>query len=115
MEDNDHSDTPVDWSERLDRLRLENVRLFAFVHGGEENGTVSKEASRAFFRASVAAMHRAGIIKPQMTGDGVSDAVLCTVLTQAHHEARLALLRVQPDLQDALEEAVPSKKPGRAR
>ena len=111
---NDTNDeNPIDWTVRLDRVRKENQLLFEFVYGGEIDGIISKEASRAFFRASVSAMARAGIVEPSMRGEKLGDSLMCTVVAQALHEARLALLAIQPDLRESLEREVPSTQSGR--
>jgi|SRR5580704_4879384 hypothetical protein len=121
MNANEEHTTAGYWEQRLAQMSQEHALLFEFVYGGMENGRVTKEASRAFFKASVDAMHRAGIIGPALGKDpalqegGVDRAMACTVLEQALHSARLALLRVQPELRDALErEAPPSRRGGRS-
>ena len=105
----------------MEQVSQENIRLFEFVHLGVETGRVSEEASKAFFDASVNAMRRAGIVGPALERDprllkGGSDrAMVCTVVEQSVHEARQALLRVQPELKEALDrEAPPSKRDGRS-
>ena len=105
----------VEWRVRLDKVRRENQDLYVFVQDGEDNGTISKEASRACFRASVDTMRRAGIITPQLNGEGVDDATLCTVVAQANHEARQALLRFHPEIANLLETQVPRPNVGRSR
>jgi hypothetical protein len=114
MANQSDDETPIDWSVRLERVRNENQRLFEFVHGGEIDGTISKEASQAFFRASVSAMNRAGIAGPSMKGEDLGDAVMCTVVAQSLHEGRQALLKVQPDLSARLAAEVPSTRSGRS-
>ena len=116
MTDHDEEIDPlIDWKARLKRVRKENQDLYVFVKDGENNGSISKEGSRAFFAASVAVMKKAGIIQPQLSGEGVDDATICTVGAQASHEARLALLRIHPELRESLNRAVPPSKGGRAQ
>ena len=104
----------VEWTKRLDRVRKENQNLYGFIQKGEDDGTISKEASRAFFRASVACMARGGILKPLPPGTPIDEAALCTVVAQANHEGRMALLQLQPELKDQLDHKVPPSKGGRA-
>lgn len=113
-EEDDHNIPEIDWQARLKRVRKENQDLYVFVKDGEDGGTISKEASKACFAASVGVMRRGGIIEPQLLGNGVSDDVLCTVVAQANHEARLALLRIQPELKETLDREVPPSRGGRS-
>jgi len=120
-EEADNTRDATYWERRMEQVTQENIRLFEFVHLGVETGRVSEEASKAFFDASVRAMHRAGIVgpaiqrEPQLQKGGSDRPLACTVLEQALHEARQALLRIQPELKDALDREAPaSKRDGRS-
>lgn len=114
MDDEDNDNLPTtEWRTRLKRVRKENEDLYMFVKDGEDSGAISKVAKRASFAASVDVMRRGGIIQPQLSGEGVSDDVLCTVVAQAIHEAKVTLLRFHPELKEAMDQAVPSSRGGR--
>lgn len=116
MTDSEEEQTQgIDWQARLDRVHRENQELGLFVMDGKANGTISKEGSRAFFRASVNVMRRAGIIEPQFSGEGVGAPLLCTVGAQANHEARIALLAIHPELAEELNRRVPPAVGERSR
>jgi hypothetical protein len=118
-EDADESRDPIYWERRIEQTTDEYDRLFGFVDEGVRTGRVSKEASKAFFDASLDAKRRAGLLDlllqrdPRVMEGGSDRAMTCTVFEQSVHEGRQALLRVQPELKEALDrEAPPSGRGG---
>jgi hypothetical protein len=112
-EPDDNPERMVNWAARLAQVQRENFALFDFVETGRELGTISPEASRTFYSTSVRVMRQAGIVNTPT--EQISDATLCTVVAQALHVARCALLAVHPELKESLEEQVPSSRGGRER
>lgn len=115
VENDDNTEESDVWSARLAKVKERHLQLFGFVYRGRKDGTVTKAAEDAYLTAGIEVMQRAGIIEPQLTGTYVGDAVLCSVMAQAQHDAIAALLKIQPEIREALEAAVPPIEHGRGR
>ena len=113
--DDEDDEQKAEWASRLKRAKERTLILFGFCYRGRKDGTVSEEAEKASLLASLTVMQNAGIIEPQMGGQYVGDATLCSVMIQADHAAVKALLQVQPELRESLEAVLPSIDAGRGR
>lgn len=102
------------WNKKLDQARRDKETLDLFVMDGRDSGQISKQAASAYFRAAVAVVRRVGL-PLQFGGEYVGDSVLASTMVQSQHEAKLALLAAQPDLEPRIRQLFPSSnEPGRS-